>query len=820
MDTIFILNTSMRVVDVLSNNGDNPSAPFFDDTYKQELSTGAETYEFTTIANSRTSEVLVIGNYILFKYDGKYKLFQIMEVTDEHSDGKRLISIYSEMAGMKLLNDYCEPFRIEGNFITFLNKVLQDTDWQAGNYDEALLDNIQTVNVSDYENVYSLIQENIDTYGGVEIEFRVEFTGNTLTGRYIDAYSNGERGNKAYKRFEYGENVKGITRTINMDDFATAVIGTGSNNATIKEAEWEYKMGDPADKPLNQAFVADTKANDKWNNGEKYIKTVYKSDSSIPLEILQESWDYLQEINKPKFDYEVDLALTTKDYEEIRIGDTDYVIDNSYNPPILLEARVSELEISFTDPTSNKCTLSNYKEVRSSLLPYEQEVASRNILPNPSALVSLGKWTPAGTAGTYITRYELVEHYLPAEAETKEEPYKVNEDPFGHSVVFCIALGGGGLSMIIVDGSGKVIMIDGGYASDTQTIEALTDLGITYINTYIVTHCHTDHGEVVPTILSRFGVESLYIKESNWAALPPVEIEWRTKEVYDSIIAKCNELGVQVHDPVVDAYIKISENSNIKIFNAGSQNYRDYNMQSLMCLYTYKGNKFFFAGDGIAEAALSPLNQVGKVDLLQLGHHGEGSWPQDQKLIDELQPKYAYYASNFLDNAFNGGVDPVNTTVSLDRVSFWGGYSVTHGSHSNPGNVVFVLDGVNITTTANAIKSTSRWYLRDGEYYYFKSDSTLAVNEWKEINSKWYRFGEDKIAYRNKWFQDHDRNDNWFYFGDDCVMYHDKWFQDPNNNNSWYYFGSNGAMYKDTTATINGKQYTFNSDGVCTNPQQ
>ena len=33
----------MRVVDILSNNGDNPSAPFFDDAYKQELSTGAET---------------------------------------------------------------------------------------------------------------------------------------------------------------------------------------------------------------------------------------------------------------------------------------------------------------------------------------------------------------------------------------------------------------------------------------------------------------------------------------------------------------------------------------------------------------------------------------------------------------------------------------------------------------------------------------------------------------------------------------------------------------------------------------------------------
>ena len=814
MDTIFILNTSMRVIDILSNNGDNPSAPFFDDTYKQELATGAETYEFTTIANSRTSEVLVIGNYILFKYDGKYKLFQIMEVTDEHSDGKRLISIYSEMAGMKLLNDYCEPFRIEGNFITFLNKVLQDTDWQAGNYDEALLDNIQTVNVSDYENVYSLIQENIDTYGGVEIEFRVEFTGNTLTGRYIDAYSNGERGNKAYKRFEYGENVKGITRTINMDDFATAVIGTGSNNATIKEAEWEYKMGDPADKPLNQAFVADTKANDKWNNGEKYIKTVYKSKSSIPLEILQESWDYLQEINKPKFDYDVDLALTTKDYEEIRIGDTDYVIDNSYNPPILLEARVSELEISFTDPTSNKCTLSNYKEARSSLLPYEQEVASRNILPNPSALVSLGKWTPVGTAGAYIIRYEKVDNYIPAEAETKEEPYKTSDDIMGIAQIYGIALDSFGLSMVIIDGSGKVIMIDGGEAADAQkTIDALSWLGVKTINHYIVTHSHSDHGGAVPAVLDVFGAEKLYIKKSDWGALPPTEVEWGTETVYNNIIAKCNKLGVQVIDPVIDAYIKLSDNSNIKIFNAGSQITRDYNMQSLMCLYTYKGTKFFFAGDGIAEASLSPLNQVGKVNLLQLGHHGEGWGVQDQKLIDELQPKYAYYASNHLDTALNGGEDPMNTIQSMNRVSVYNGLSVTHGANTNPGNIRFVLDGTYISTGAVTVKSISRWFKREIGWMYFKENGYLAINEWLEIDGSHYYFGEDHYA-KVGWYQ---YGEKWFYFDTDCRMLANQWLK---YGESWFYLQANGAMAQNETLTINGKQYTFGDNGACTNPDQ
>ena len=62
MDTIFVLNNHKQVIDVLSNNGSNPSAPFFDDTYKAELDTGAESYEFTTINNPRTNATLEVGN--------------------------------------------------------------------------------------------------------------------------------------------------------------------------------------------------------------------------------------------------------------------------------------------------------------------------------------------------------------------------------------------------------------------------------------------------------------------------------------------------------------------------------------------------------------------------------------------------------------------------------------------------------------------------------------------------------------------------------------------------------------------------------------
>lgn len=363
-DTVFILDRNKNVIDYLSNNGVSPDAPFFDDIYIQELSNGVETYEFSTLSNARTSEELELGNYVVFKYDNKYKMFQIMDLEDDHKDGKQIINCYCEMAGLELLTDYCEPFSIEGNVELFFNTVLQDTNWSLGGYSSSLATNIQQVKVDKYTNVYKVIQENISTYGNIEIEYRVEFDGNRLLGYFIDVYANAERGNKTYKRFEYGENVNGITRKRNLYDFASAMIGVGKDNITFKDIEWKKNKGDPADKPLGQDFIVDLEANEKFNKHGKYIKGLYEdTDITNPQDLLLKTWEKLQEVKEPKFDYEVDLELTGTEYEDIKVGDTVYVIDNEYNPPIFLEARVGKPELSLSDSTVHKCTLSNYKEI-------------------------------------------------------------------------------------------------------------------------------------------------------------------------------------------------------------------------------------------------------------------------------------------------------------------------------------------------------------------------------------------------------------------------------------------------------------------------
>ena len=58
VNSIYILNKDKRIVDTLSNNGDSPMSPFFDDKYVQHLATGAETFEFTTFSNNRTSKYI------------------------------------------------------------------------------------------------------------------------------------------------------------------------------------------------------------------------------------------------------------------------------------------------------------------------------------------------------------------------------------------------------------------------------------------------------------------------------------------------------------------------------------------------------------------------------------------------------------------------------------------------------------------------------------------------------------------------------------------------------------------------------------------
>lgn len=369
MKTLFILDRNKKIVDVLFNGGKGLT-PFFDDTFTQEIN-AASTFEFTTIVNERTMSNLKVKNYILFKYNNKNYLFSITETETNHDDGCLEMFTYCESVSLILYNSIVPKTTINNcNLNTFLTTVLQDTDFEVGNIDKEL-NKAFLIELDGSTSVYETITQHLEDYEA-ELDIRIETAGSEVTGMYIDMKKRLGTDNGA--RFEYGRELNNVKRKENAEDLCTAIIGKGKNDLDFREAEWTIEAGKPADKPRGANFIADDFANAMYGVPQKYIYGIYEdSDCEDPYTLLEKSYEALQERKNPKVDYECDVALLSKNVE---LGDSVKVIDKTYPEPLMLNARVNKLEISFTDESKNTCEFSNYSKAYSNMIskydPYDK----------------------------------------------------------------------------------------------------------------------------------------------------------------------------------------------------------------------------------------------------------------------------------------------------------------------------------------------------------------------------------------------------------------------------------------------------------------
>jgi hypothetical protein len=379
VNNIFVLNKNYKKIGTLSNQGAKPQAPYYNDLYTQELDTGADTYQFSTVSNAYTQDCIEIGNHIMFAYKNRNELFTITSIEYSHSEGYKTTGVYAEGIGFELLEIYMkkpddtssddeggrdedndgdtstddeyadlddmylhengiiiydkdgsgppkeEDMYVDENGIivykrsknnrkndslefknisypTFLNVLLKNTDWsfvcQPG------LESIKhDITVQYDRNIYAILQDSMQSYKGVELEFVFEYN-NGKVQKTIKAYKDGGRGSFVGKRFEYGTNIKGITKT--------------------------QKVA---------------------NNEDDTV--LYVDDVGIEVY------------------YDVDFALKSAEVPEIEIGDTHYVIDTDFHPPMNIKARIGKIEVSFTDPTKNKIYLANNKKISGSAIDDE-----------------------------------------------------------------------------------------------------------------------------------------------------------------------------------------------------------------------------------------------------------------------------------------------------------------------------------------------------------------------------------------------------------------------------------------------------------------
>lgn len=364
---LFILNRSLKVIDNLSISGDiTKITPYYNDIFSRDLPTGAETFTFEIDANTSQSENIVVGNYIAFKDDieNSFKLLIITDTEEEHNTFNTK-KVYCEMSSIELINNEIRPNKyVSVTVSSFLNSILAITNWKLGLVDASLTD-VLDIDITDYTTVYEAIQDYVIGKFGAEIRYRVEMVSNVVVGKYIDVFA--KRGKETGIVFSYTKNITEVTRKMNISDLATALIGVGKDNITFRDIETQ-------DKPAGQDFVANEEAYKIWSKDGEHIFGVEKFDTDSPQELLKLTLKKLEERSEPKASYTVKVELLG---EKVSIGDTVRIVDHDFNPPLYLEARVSQLKTSKTDPTNDEVILSNFREIGTNITEEMKSIAGK-----------------------------------------------------------------------------------------------------------------------------------------------------------------------------------------------------------------------------------------------------------------------------------------------------------------------------------------------------------------------------------------------------------------------------------------------------------
>ncbi|MBR6314617.1 MAG: MBL fold metallo-hydrolase [Clostridia bacterium] len=180
---------------------------------------------------------------------------------------------------------------------------------------------------------------------------------------------------------------------------------------------------------------------------------------------------------------------------------------------------------------------------------------------------------------------------------------------------------------------------------------AADESGKVYLDFVLGTHAHSDHIGGFDTILADPDVTAgrAYLKRYDSSKISQYEIDnWDNQEVYDQMIAALAAKNIPVISEMDDTPFFLG-NFRVTLFNTDDPPQEEKvgeNDQSLGVLVEKNGTRIFLAGDMDDytgdETRLAP--QIGKVDLLKVGHHGtEGS--STEGFLRTLSPRICVFTA-------------------------------------------------------------------------------------------------------------------------------------------------------------------------------
>lgn len=371
---IAVLDQMDQVLSYMDNTGPK-SLHYYDDELHEYLQGSAYTYNFTCDACHEDSQYIVEGNKISFRDEEQQKDYYLNIVHVEKDEQEIRAECYGLL--FELLNEekeayaaaqamtfaqYYAVFDPEGSTVLGLNEVSDRSIKHEWTGTETLLARLYSL-----ANAFS-----------AEIEFITELNDDySLKRVVVNVYREHSDDYQGIGRartditLRYGKEVTGITKTSDITELYTAIRPTGKDGLQITDlVKTEYDENGNVEfqsSAGNNAILA-VQARDRFPSNltrleDGYIMRIWSYETDNVEMLYGQALAELKKICEPQVSYEVE------GYFDTAIGDTVNIVDEAYNPILYLNARVTEQIRSFTDPTQNKTTFSNFRELQSQIDP-------------------------------------------------------------------------------------------------------------------------------------------------------------------------------------------------------------------------------------------------------------------------------------------------------------------------------------------------------------------------------------------------------------------------------------------------------------------
>lgn len=213
----------------------------------------------------------------------------------------------------------------------------------------------------------------------------------------------------------YGKDVKGVQVTSDKDGFFNAGIFTGADGLNITDLDKSEKDADGNEEYYTRSgspMIYAPKSRDKYPSSflgsDKWTRRDFSTDYKDKNELYAYALRTIKQYSMPQKTYLVSAQSDMlSNVKKLSKGDTVYIYDKNFEGGLLIEARVSEVIKSFTNPMNDTYVFSNYvlinREVSATLQARIDEILASKIPYRIVMVTSNGTSFKNGTGQSIVS---------------------------------------------------------------------------------------------------------------------------------------------------------------------------------------------------------------------------------------------------------------------------------------------------------------------------------------------------------------------------------------------------------------------------------